>query len=85
MWPVYHPQPSRAKYGPLDDLITAEPNVSKDVLGALSAMGLRLTCPPAYVCSLIKDVSDDRFVVLSPDTAHAALLVCSIAVDLLVD
>ena len=85
MWPVYHSRPPKAEYVRLDKLITAELAVPRDVLGALSTMGLRLTCPPAYVCSLIKEVGDDRFVLLSPETAHAALLVCSIAVDLLVD
>lgn len=38
-------------------------------------MGLRLTCPPGYIYRLIKDAGDERFAVLTPEVAHAALLV----------
>ncbi|KAF8888407.1 hypothetical protein CPB84DRAFT_1786293, partial [Gymnopilus junonius] len=74
VWPVYQRQPSDTEYRALEELIAAEPNISKDILGALTSMGLRLTCPPAYICRLIKDAADKRFAVLTPQTAHAALL-----------
>jgi hypothetical protein len=64
------------EYKALDQLITTPQSAIREtVLRSLTMMGLELTRPPAYVAEEIKKLADPRYVILTPETAHDALLV----------
>lgn len=79
VWPVYRSSSRQELHGlefrPLDLLITAAPSVSRRVLDVLTSLGLFFTCPPLYIFNMIAASSDKAFGILTPEVAHAALLV----------
>lgn len=76
IWPVYSlHKNSPMEYKILDKLVTSQPAIRESVLRSLTTMGLELTRPPAYLVDEIKNLVDPRYVILTPETAHDALLV----------
>ena len=80
VWPLYSPHNnSPMKYKVLDQLMTTfQPAIQDTVLRSLTTMGLELTRPPAYLADEIRKLADPRYVILTPETAHDALLVNTI-------
>jgi hypothetical protein len=84
VWPVYSLlKNSPMEYKVLDDLMTSQPSVRESVLRSLTTMGLELTRPPAYLVDEIENLVDPKCVILSPETAHDALLVNTTAPHLI--
>ena len=76
VWPVYsYHKNSPMEYKVLDRLMTSQSAIREAVLRSLTTMGLELTRPPAYLTDDIKKLADPRYVILTPETAHDALLV----------
>ena len=76
VWPVYScHKSSPMKYKTLHQLMTSQPVIREAVLQSLTTIGLELTQPPAYLVDEIKKLADERYVILTPETAHDALLV----------
>lgn len=76
VWPVYSLQKdSPTEYKVLDELMTSQPSIRESVLRSLTMMGLELTRPPVYLVEEIKKLVDSRYVILTPEAAHDALLV----------
>lgn len=76
VWPVYSlHKNSLMKYKALDHLMTSQPVIREPVLRSLTTMGLELTRPPAYLVDEIKKLADPTYIILTPETAHHALLV----------
>lgn len=76
VWPVYsHHKNSPMEYKVLDELMTSQPAIRELVLRSLTTMGLEITRPPAYLVDEIKRLIDPKYVILTPETAHDALLV----------
>lgn len=76
VWPLYplHKH-SPMEYKALDQLMTSQPAVQESVLRSLAIMGLELTQPPAHLVDEIKTLADPRYVILTPEAAHVALIV----------
>ena len=76
VWPVYSLlRNSPMEYKVLDELISSQSTIPDSVLRSLTTMGLELTRPPAYLVDEIKNLVDPKYVILTPETAHDALLV----------
>ena len=76
VWPVYCLlKNAPMEYKILDELMTSQPTIRESVLRSLTTMGLELTRPPAYLVDEIKNLVDPKYVILTPKTAHDALLV----------
>ena len=76
IWPVYSlHKNSPMEYKILDKLVTSQPAIRESVLRSLTTIGLELIRPPAYLVDEIKNLVDPRYVILTPETAHDALLV----------
>ena len=76
VWPIYSPHKnSPMEYKVLDELITSQPAIRESVLRSLTTMGLELTRPPTYLVDEINKLVDSRYVILTPEAAHSALLV----------
>lgn len=76
VWPVYSlHKNSPTEYKTLDGLMTSQPAIRESVLRSLTTMGLELTRPPAYLVEEINKLADSRYVILTPEAAHDALLV----------
>lgn len=64
------------EYKVLDQLMaTSQQAIRENVLRSLTMMGLELTRLPTYLADEIKKLADQKYVILMPETAHAALLV----------
>ena len=76
VWPVYsHHKNSPMEYKVLDKIMISQPAIRESVLRSLTTMSLELTRPPAYLVDEIKKLVDPGYVILTPETAHDALLV----------
>jgi hypothetical protein len=76
VWPVYSLQKNSAiEYKALHQLLSSQPIVRETVLRSLTTMGLELTRPPPYLVDEIKKLADPKYVILTPDAVHYALLV----------
>lgn len=77
VWPVYSPyKNSPMEYQALDQLMTtSQLGIQETVRRSLATMGLKLTRVPAYLMDEIRKLADPRYIILTPETAHDALLV----------
>ena len=76
VWPVYSfLKDSPIEYKALDRLMTSQPVIRETVLRSLTTMGLELTRPPPYLVDEIRKLTNPKYVVLTPEAAHLALLV----------
>jgi hypothetical protein len=82
VWPVIAPSSSDPAFSDLDSLLVASETDDKETLTTLALAGVSITQPPGWVKGLLLDAGVD-FVLLTPDSAHQALLVSSFPVSLI--
>ena len=84
VWAVYSLlKNSPMEYKALHELMTSQPTIRESVLRSLTTMGLVFTRPPAYLVDEIENLKDPKYVILTPKTAHDALLVNTTAPHLI--